>query len=251
MTTLVLVHGAGNTSHVWRRVQEELAHASVAVDLPGRHDRPADITRVTIDDAAGSIAADVEATTTGPVALVGHSVGGIVLPGVAARLGRRVEHLVFVAGLIAPHDARVVDTLRPGDGKQMSTRLDDLRASHGNRVFRPVADGAAADLREITDAQVVMSIDSMNYISQVVSWDGVDPALPRTFVRCTRDALQSPELQDLLIESCAATEVVELDSGHTPAIDAPAELAALLDGIAQAAPRRTYGRMEEKALRPD
>ena len=97
--TLVLVHGAGHTSLVWQQVQEHLHHPSVAVDLPGRRNRPADITTVTIGDAARSVASDLADTTTGPLVLVGHSVGGIVLPALTARLAGRVEHLVFVAGL--------------------------------------------------------------------------------------------------------------------------------------------------------
>ena len=52
----MLVHGAGNTSLIWRAVQEHLRHPSIAVDLPGRRDRPGDITRITIDEAAASAA---------------------------------------------------------------------------------------------------------------------------------------------------------------------------------------------------
>ena len=86
--TLVLVHGSGHTSKAWGGVQEQLRHRSLAVDLPGRADRVADIADVTIDAAAASLAADVEVGSEGALVLVGHSAGGIVLPALAARLGR-------------------------------------------------------------------------------------------------------------------------------------------------------------------
>ena len=98
--TVVLVHGSGHTAAVWAAVQAALAHASIAVDLPGRADRVADIADVALDAAAASLAADVDAAVDGPLVLVGHSAGGIVLPALAARLGERVRHLVFVAGLV-------------------------------------------------------------------------------------------------------------------------------------------------------
>ena len=98
--TVVLVHGSGHTARVWEPVQVALAHASIAVDLPGRADRVADIADVTLDAVAASLAADVDDAVDGPLVLVGHSAGGIVLPALAARLGERVRHLVFVAGLV-------------------------------------------------------------------------------------------------------------------------------------------------------
>lgn len=234
VATLVLVHGAGHTSRIWRRTRAELGHPSLAVDLPGRHDRPADITRVTIDAAADSITRDVDTSVTGPVVLVGHSVGGIVLPAVAARLGDRVEHLVFVAGLIASDGERVVDSVRPGEASRIEDVLEQLRRRHAGHVLRPHGEDARAHPE--LDDQVAMGIDSLNYMAQVVSWDVATTSVPRTFVRCTRDPIQSPELQARLVDNCAATAVVDLDSGHTPALDAPTQLATLLDRIA-AAPR--------------
>jgi pimeloyl-ACP methyl ester carboxylesterase len=235
VATLVLVHGAGHTSRVWAKVQGALTRPSVAVDLPGRHDRPADITRVTVDAAAGSLAADVDHVAAGPLVLVGHSVGGIVLPALAARLGARVSPLVVVAGLIAPDGACVADTVRPRERDRLDHVLRELRTAYGNHVFRPV-DGPDPDrggLLVITDARVAMGIDSLNYMAQTVRWAGVDTRLPRTFVRCTRDAIQPPELQARLIENCAATAVVDLQSGHSPALEVPEALAAILDGIAR------------------
>jgi hypothetical protein len=54
----------------------------------------------------------------------------------------------------------------------------------------------------------------------------------RTFVRCLRDRIQPRVLQAKLIENCGATSVVDLDSGHTPAVSVPAELARILDRVA-------------------
>jgi pimeloyl-ACP methyl ester carboxylesterase len=227
--TIVLVHGSGHTARVWGDVQRALRHPSVAVDLPGRADRVADLAAVTIEHAAGSLAADVDATTDGAVVLVGHSAGGIVLPALAARLGGRVQHLVFVAGLSAKDGATTMATVRPDAVAQLGERLVELRAEYAGCMLDP--DPAVAGVRPL-DATTAAPLDSLNYMEQVVSWTGVPADVPRTFVRCLRDRIQPRALQATLAENCGATTVVDLESGHTPAVAVPEQLAAILDRLA-------------------
>lgn len=228
--TVVLVHGSGHTARVWSDVQAALQHSSVAVDLPGRADRIASIADVTIADAVASLATDVEATTDGPLVLVGHSAGGIVLPALAGRLGDRVVQLVFVAGLCARDGNRVIDTVRPDAAAELATRLTAMREEFAACMLEPYA---AADGMRPLDAKTAAPIDSLNYMHQTVSWAGVPTDLPRAFVRCLRDRIQSRTLQDALIENCAASVVVDIETGHTPALAAPDTLAAILDDLAR------------------
>jgi len=217
--TLVLVHGAGHTAAVWGPTQAELASRSVAVDLPGRASRPADITTVCVAAAAEAIADEVAAGVTGNVVLVGHSVAGTVLPSIAARLGHRVARLVFVAGITAPAGQAPVELFLPDDLEQVARHLDELRVLHRGRTLEEL---------EIRDAS---AIDSLNFSSQPMRWAGIPTELPRTFVRCLRDPIQPRDLQQRFIDASGADEVIDIDSGHTPAIDAPEQLAAILDDI--------------------
>jgi pimeloyl-ACP methyl ester carboxylesterase len=228
--TIVLVHGSGHTARVWARVQGHLAHRSLAVDIPGRADRVAPIAEVMLEAATMSLAADVDAATHGALVLVGHSAGGIVLPGLAAHLGARVQHLVFVAGLCAPDGEAVVMTVRPDAVDEFERRLQSLRDEFAGCMLDP--DPSVDGMRAI-DTTTAAGIDSLNLMSQTVSWAGVPDDVARTFVRCTCDRIQSPELQAALAEHCNASEVIDLESGHTPALAVPAELAALLDRIAE------------------
>jgi pimeloyl-ACP methyl ester carboxylesterase len=227
--TSVLVHGSGHTARVWGDVQSQLRHRSVAVDLPGRFDRIADIADVTLDDAAASLASDVDTATNGTLVLVGHSVGGVVLPALAARLGVRVAHLVFVAGLSARDGDTVMRTVRPDAEAELAVRLAAMRAEFTGCMLDP--DPSVTGVRAI-NAKTAAPLDSLNYMEQVVSWSGVPASLPRTFVRCLHDRIQSRALQAALIENCGATDVIDLESGHTPAVAVPDDLAAILDRVA-------------------
>ena len=74
----------------WRRsfaARRFLLPGFFAVDLPGRGRKPADLTRVSVADWVDSVVGDIEDTGLGDVVIVGHSLAGVTVPGVVARLG--------------------------------------------------------------------------------------------------------------------------------------------------------------------
>lgn len=221
----MLVHGAGHTAAVWAATQAALSRPSLAVDLPGRAGRPADITGVRVASAAASVAADVVAGVDGDVVLVGHSAAGILLPSIAAVLGPRVERLVFVAGLAAPEGVPPTESFMPGQAATLRGYLADLRRTHAGRRL------------EELDTRTASAIDSLNLSCEPMRWAGTT-AVPRTYVTCRRDRVQPPEVRARLVAACAADEVVDMDTGHTPALEAPALLASVLDAACERAVRR-------------
>jgi pimeloyl-ACP methyl ester carboxylesterase len=239
--TIVLVHGAGNTAAVWQKVQPLLGFRSIAVNLPGRRDRVASIAEVTLEEAVLAVAADADPASNDPLIIVGHSAGGILVPGLAAQWGERVAELVFLAGLCAPHGETVDASVRPDGVAQLRSRLSDMRREYVNCMLDP--DPGAIGMTAV-DERTAMPIDSLNLMSQTVSWSGV-PDVPRTFVRCLRDRVQTRQLQDKLISNCSASTVVDLDCGHTPALTAPADLADTLNALVR---RRLQLTHSEKGL---
>jgi pimeloyl-ACP methyl ester carboxylesterase len=234
LPVLVLVHGAGDTAHVWRKVQALLSAPSIAIDLLGRASRPFDLTKVTIELAAEHAAADVRAATDGPVVLVAHSAGGVVAPRLAALLADRVRHIVLVAGITAPEGELPVDHLDPERRPMFERRRPALIAEHTGRSYaRGEAIAALPDhLDALDNPEVVRAIDSMNLLFQPISWVGVPHTAPRTFVRPLGDQLQSREMQARLARAADVDEVIDIDADHTPARSAPEGLAALLDEVA-------------------
>ena len=95
MANVVLVHGICHGAWCWDdtvRALTERGHQAVAVDLP--------LTSLTDDAAAVRKALD---EAGGPVVLVGHSYGGLVISSAAA--GRDdIAHLVYVAAVMVPGD---------------------------------------------------------------------------------------------------------------------------------------------------
>jgi len=235
LPTVVLIHGSGHTSLIWDDVVARLQGPALTVDLPGRRRRPADLTQGTIEASSAAAASDVDAAGAHRVVLVGHSSGGLVLPSLAARLGARVCHLVFVAGLIARDGHSVSEVIAPDDPGAMLATRDGLCRRYRGTTFGGLSDGEApidTDLCLIEDVRTVGSIESLTLMYQPVSWQGVPPSLPRSFIRCLADPIQPRDMQARLIESAGAEEVFDIDADHTPAVSRPDELAAIVNEVA-------------------
>jgi pimeloyl-ACP methyl ester carboxylesterase len=235
LPTVVLIHGSGHSSLIWDNVVAKLDGPALAVDLPGRRRRPADLTEGTIEASSAAAASDVEETGAEHVVLVGHSSGGLILPSLAARLGPRVCHLVFVAGLIARDGHSVSEVISPDDPDSMLGTRDALRHQYRGTTFGGLSEGDApieTDLCVTEDVRAVGGIESLTLMYQPVSWLGVPSSMPRTFVRCLADPIQPRVMQARLIESAGADEVFDIDADHTPAVSRPDELAAIVNEVA-------------------
>ena len=218
--TIVFVHGAGHTAAIWQKTEASLDQSTLAVNLPGRCGQAGDVAGLTIASAARSVVADIETSTEGDVVLVGHSIAGTILPSVAAALSSRVRHLVFVAGITADEGQLPAEIFAPDHVEAMTSMLGRLRTKYAGLPY------------EGLERRTAHQLDSLNLSCEPMRWADLSSSLPRTFVRSLRDELQSREVQSSLIKAAGAQRVIDIDSNHTPATDAPRALAAIVSNIA-------------------
>ena len=247
MPSFVLIHGGSTSGRYWDRVRPLLGFPTLAPDLPGRGERACDLMTLTVDACVDALAADVSAAQLpDPLVLVAHSSGGLVVPGLGARLGTRVGHLVFCSGSVPPEGGRGLDCMKPKHAESCQRMLESAR-TEGRSV-----DTLAAGLptREqarvqyggdpLPDALIDYVLDpvrrvgdSFNVYFQPISWHGVSAALPRTYIKNLRDRALPLSLQMVMIARLgAATRTIALDDGHIPEVVMPEVIAALLNGIA-------------------
>ncbi len=240
----MLLHGGNNTARVWERLQPLLGAPSLAVDLPGRSDRPADLATLTLDDVAVSIRDDVETwNNENRLIIVAHSSAALSVPRLTTMLQGRIGRLVLMPGSVPPDGGCGIDALRPHQAVRLREWLGLLDAEDLPRVSGVgVNDREVLRLsyggRPLTDDELdfvgsVLVSDSLNVFLYPVSWREAR-ALPITFIRTLEDRVQPVELQDEFIGRLGDIDVVDLPSGHLPAVTHNVELAAILNGLIRA-----------------
>jgi hypothetical protein len=120
-------------------------------------------------------------------------VAGTLLPSIAAGIGHRVQHVVFLAGITAPPGVLPLEVFLPGHRAAVEQHLARLRRTH-----------AGETLEMIGDVKTATAIDSLNFSTQPMAWPGRSPMPRATFVRCAHDQIQTPEVQSRFIEHSRA-----------------------------------------------
>ncbi|MFZ0666665.1 MAG: alpha/beta hydrolase [Acidimicrobiales bacterium] len=247
-TSIVLIHGGATNARHWDLVTDRLEHRALAVNLPGRLDRPADPATVTMEDAVASVVDDIDAAGFRSVVLVAHSSGGLVIPGLAQALGSRVAHIVFCSASIPPEGGSGLDCMKPKHRASVE-QLRDISRETG-RTFTTPADPPDPDkLRDsygttLTDQQLSFVrdplrwvADTYNYYFAPAHWSAAK-LVDRTYILNLRDRAVPLKLQQEMLANLPGTKTIALDTGHIPAVTMPEVFAGILDGIAADAWRR-------------
>ncbi len=226
--TFLLVHGARHGAWCWELLERELesrGRRSIAVDLP------------TEDESAGTeryaqVAADaVRAAGSPSVVAVGHSLGGLVIPLLPALVdveelvflcsplpvpGRSLweqleqEPDIFVAGSVQPAARQAGGMLEPTEEYALRTYFhdcpDELARSAAGRLRRQ-------STRATTEA------------SPVSEWP---PTVPCRYVLGRNDRIVNPEWSRREVPRRLGVDPIELDTGHSPFLARPSELADVL-----------------------
>lgn len=140
--TFVLVHGAWHHAGCLAGLARELAalgHTAVAVDLPGHGQdaafpaayggrpldaaalavEPSPLVGITVDECASRLVAVLDglrAAGHSKVVLVGHSMGGVAVTEVAEREAAKLHAIVYLAGMMLPRGASVLDAVSGPEG---------------------------------------------------------------------------------------------------------------------------------------
>jgi pimeloyl-ACP methyl ester carboxylesterase len=234
--TYVLVHGGGFSGSCWNELLPHLNDRAIAIDLPGRGARPGDLTTLTVTDFVASVADEIIREDLTDVTLVGHSMAGLSLPGVAESIPTRLRQMVFISCAVPPHGTSLGEVL---GGFSPSTAaiaervgdelVDDRGVLHPDLATAMFCNDMNSTQTAATLARLVP--ECVGVLTEPADLTGLRQPIPRTYVRLTLDASLSLDAQDRMIQNLGAVEVVDLDAGHMAMISRPRELAALLNAF--------------------
>lgn len=234
--TLILVHGAWHGSWCWEHLVPHLEARGIAVrtvDLPsvrrGPGDRPAGLredakaVQAVIDGLDGRDRPEMPGGTEGlggPVALCGHSYGGMVIS--LAGSHPRVSRLIYLCAFMPEPRQSLVDIGGTAPWVRMldeEMTLPDLTLA--GEVFY---NDCGTATREWALARLAPQCKSA-FVAPVArpAWRDA----PSTYIVCARDGAMPPDMQRMLFAP-RAERSCELDAGHSPFLSQPAALAQLL-----------------------
>ena len=234
LPALVLVHGGGHAADCWELTVDEIHRREpgltvLAVDLPGRRSRPGDLRALTIADWVDSVVRDIEASGLDDIVITAHSLGGMTVPGVAAKLGAsRVREMVFAAAYIPPEGGSVIDTI-PGLAGLFARRRAPAGPGATPRWF-----ATYAYTNGMSRAQRRLSLDrlcdeSTSIIREQVSRADMPADVPRTWILTKGDRALAPKTQRKSIEALGGVQMmIEIDTCHNLMISEPTRTAEIL-----------------------
>jgi pimeloyl-ACP methyl ester carboxylesterase len=204
MASFSLVHGAWGGGWCWDLVRRELEGRGHVVHTP---DLPCEDVTAGVEEYAAVVpAADV---------VVGYSLGGLTIPYVEA------DRHIFLTALVAGTAGSWKDVFVPGFGD--ARVRDEL-----GRSYYADLDNAVREL-QIPAELAHLAVK----LRRQTPYDAPPArAAQPAYIVCARDAVIRPDWQRHLARDVLDAEVYELDAGHSPMLERPSELAALLDGLA-------------------
>ncbi|WP_367132483.1 alpha/beta fold hydrolase [Saccharothrix sp. HUAS TT1] len=220
---LVLLHGLGATGEVWREAARHWPGAWLAVDLPG-HGRSEGLRRYSFGALAASVASVVPA---GPVAVLGHSLGGVVALtlasgwfGVDVRaaggLGVKVRWTpeeLDKAAAVAARPARVFPTREEAAGwaaRLAGVPLDDSGVAQADGGWRAALDPAAFGVGE-PDVEGLLAVAKAPVVLAAGESDHM----------CPPDHLRAAQPGGVVLPGV----------GHNAHVEQPAAIGPLLDRL--------------------
>ncbi|MFE6880704.1 alpha/beta fold hydrolase [Streptomyces sp. NPDC057702] len=234
---LLLAHGAGGSvKDNFVPILPALAagHTVVASDYPGAGETPRSTTPLHLDGLADAVVAEAVAAGVETFTLVGYSLGSAVAVRAATRHPERVRGLVLTAGL-ARADNRARTTLALW---LRLLALEDRRAFAelvALTGFAPATyQGLAADALEPLLADIAASVPpgTPEHAALVLEVDTVADlprvSVPTLVIATTADLLVDPANSRVLADAIPGAEYAELDTGHVPMVERPAEWADLI-----------------------
>jgi pimeloyl-ACP methyl ester carboxylesterase len=226
-TTAVLVHGAFADGSAWDRVVPLLQAKGLNV--------------VSVQNPLTSLADDVAATRrvldmqTGPVVLVGHSWGGVVISEIGQH--ERVKSLVYVAAFAPSEGQSVADMAKdyptPSGFNHLVTDKEGFLTLSGEGVAKHFAqDLPAWQTRLMAVTQGPVRAQNFEEKATAAAWR----TKPSWFVLAEQDRMIQPALQKAMAGKISA-HIISVPTGHVPQQSRPTQVAKAILAAAAFEPK--------------
>ncbi|MBS4083893.1 MAG: alpha/beta hydrolase [Rhizobiales bacterium] len=231
MATFVVAHGAWSAGWAWRKMHalmREKGHSLFTPSYTGLGERShLGSPSIGLNSHMQDILMVLQFEDLRDIILVGHSYGGMVATGVAARAPERISKLVYLDAFVPKHGQRVFDFYPAGEEeRRRSSAIDGWKMPPS--PLPP--DTPPADAEWVAPRRVHQPLASFQ---EPLILDNGEPEVPRSYIYAQRHIPGDPFRQFFVRAKNEGWQVFEMDASHSPHITAPEALMEILDTIAR------------------
>jgi len=235
----VLVHAAWQAPYAWETVKEHLlkdGYLVTSIQLPGHGKDHTDHKTLHMDSYIAYVT-DIITAIGNKVILVGHSLAGMIISGVAEQIPDLIEKLVYVAAYV-PASGQSAYALSLLDkqsllGASLLVSEDqsefDIKKEDIINIF---CQDASDELRQMI-LENYRAEPAAPFSNPVVLTGGNFGRTAKYYMETLQDHGIGNDLQKEMITAAAITNVYALNTGHSPSLSMPDAVSDILKKIAQ------------------
>jgi len=238
MGTFVLVHGGGHGGWCWQRAARLLradGHEVYTPTLTGFGERShLDTSQVTFETFVQDIVNVIEFEDLHEVILVGHSMGGVIIPRVAERVPGRVRQVVWLAAVVTNDGESLLDAVpqSPWIARAVTIGADGTAHTDPNLILDAnIHDGTPDDRAFVRDRHLPYPPHALTERGRLTAFLAL--AIPTTYLIASDDRTIEPPIAARFASRLPGASVGQVPGGHDCMITQPVAVAAALGSIAQ------------------
>lgn len=234
MSTFILVHGAWHGAWCWEKIVpllEKSGHKVIAIDLPGHGSDMTPFKEISLKLYTQKIVSSIH-QQKGPVILVGHSLGGMIITSAAEHVPDKISKLVYLTAYVPLNMSLCRLAIRDkGSSVKHSIELKGFRVGIKEASAKEVFyhDCSEEDIRRAKE--LLRTEPILPVLKKVRTTDKGFGSVEKIYIKAAKDRAISLQMQEQMCNSTLFNEIYEMDTSHSPFYSAPEELSEILSGL--------------------
>lgn len=237
----VLIHGGWHGGWVWDSIIEPIKKIAryekvIAPDLPGHGNNKLDFKNVTLNSYTDSIFNIINPIPK-PVALIGHSMGGMIISKVAEYIPSDIAYLIYLSGFIPDNAGSLVDeekkSVKPSVALAATINLQNYAIKIDNQKA-PYLFYNCSNTEYVKYAMNKLQDQLLlPFVSPVSISQDKFGSVKKFYIACLQDNAIHP-IDQKRMYSKVDCQVLTLDTDHSPFFSAQENLIELIGMCANA-----------------
>jgi pimeloyl-ACP methyl ester carboxylesterase len=234
MTTFVLIHGGGHGGWCWKWCAAALrarGHEVYAPTLTGFGER-AHLTAPDFETFVTDVANVVAFEDLHDVVLVGHSMGGVIVPRVAEAIPSRIATAVWLTAAVCADGQSLLQTIpqSPWTAEAVTIGADGTAHTDAAKILAAnIHDGTPEQQAFVHDRHLAYPPHALTEPGRLSAFLAL--GIPTAYVFATDDRTIEPHIQREMAARLPGARTAEVHAGHDCMVTRPEATAAALEAI--------------------